>query len=108
MSNKTEMALASFRKPYSCAQTVYAAFASMLEPSKMEFMQQNSGGRAPENMCGALFAAMSLNPQKAEEIKQAFIQMNGDFRCGELKRTLKVSCEECVRTACQILENSQK
>ncbi len=107
MSNKTEMALASFRKPYSCAQTVYAAFAQMLEPSKMELMQQNSGGRAPENTCGALFAAMYLNPQKADEIKRAFVQQNGDFRCGELKRTLKVPCEVCVRTACEIFEKSQ-
>ena len=105
--DKKEQALATFRKPYSCAQTIWAAFADTDEAT-LAYMKEKSGGRAPDNMCGALFAAMSLNPQKAEEIKQAFIQKNGDFRCGELKQVLRVPCQECVKTACQILENSQK
>ena len=98
------MAVASFRKPYSCAQTVYAAFAP-IDAQNMELMMQNSGGRAPEGACGALFAAMYLNPDKAEQIKQAFAEQAGDFRCTEIKRNYRTSCEQCVRIAAALADN---
>lgn len=101
-ANKVEMAVASFRKPYSCAQTVYAAFAPF-DAEKMEFMRQNSGGKAPEGACGALFAAMSLNPARAEEIKREFAKQAGDFRCAQLKGVHKTPCQECVRIAASLV-----
>ena len=105
--NKTEMALASFRKPYSCAQTVYAAFAPITAQG-MDFMRQNSGGNAPENMCGALFAATQVAPENADKIKRIFVEKIGDSRCAVIKRSLNIPCENCVRTACEALEQIQK
>lgn len=99
--NRVEMAVASFRKPYSCAQTVYAAFAS-IDAQNLELMKQNSGGRAPEGACGALYAAMYLNPNKAEFIKAEFAKEVGDFRCAEIKGKYKTPCEECVRIAARL------
>lgn len=98
---EVEMAVASFRKPYSCAQTVYAAFAPF-DADKMELMRQNSGGKAPEGACGALFAAMYLNPDRAEEIKREFAKRAGDFRCAQIKGVHKTPCHECVRAAAEL------
>ncbi len=100
--NRVEMALASFRKPYSCAQTVYAAFANV-DSQGLAIMKQNSAGKASEGTCGALFAAMYMNPDKATEIKREFETRIGDFRCVAIKGTYKVPCEECVRVACEAL-----
>ena len=54
--DEIKKATSSFRNPYSCAQTIYAAFDGSDE-SKLAHYKENSGGRAPENLCGALFAA---------------------------------------------------
>ncbi len=102
--NKTQQALSTFRNPYSCAQTVYAAFKAA-NAENMELMRANSGGRAEGNMCGALFAATKVAPELKDEIVKEFVAKLGDSRCRELKGTLKVPCEECVRCAAQILEN---
>ena len=104
--SRTESAVNSFRKPYSCAQTVFAAFSDGAPDEElMREMLANSGGRAPENMCGALFAAVSLRPDKAEEIKKRFAEKAGSTRCQELKSVHKTPCAECVRIAAQTLED---
>ena len=96
-------AIANFRKPYSCAQTVYAAFAPDTDAQTMDFMKQNSGGRAPEGMCGALFAATQLAPERAEELAKKFAERVGDTACLRIKREHKTPCEECVRAAAELL-----
>ena len=102
--DKTQRALSTFRKPYSCAQTVYAAFKDAGAES-MDFMKINSGGRAENNMCGALFAAKTLAPQNMkEDIVREFEALAGDTRCKELKGVHKVPCQECVRIAASLLE----
>lgn len=100
---KTAAAVANFRNPYSCAQTVYAAFATDADAQTMDFMKQNSGGRAPEGMCGALFAAMRLAPERAEELAKKFAERVGDTACLKIKREHKTPCAECVRAAAELL-----
>lgn len=104
--SRTETAVNSFRKPYSCAQTILAAFSDGAPDEELMCeMLANSGGRAPENMCGALFAAVSLRPDKSEEIKKRFVEKAGSTRCQELKSVHKTPCAECVRIAASTLEN---
>lgn len=104
--NRIESAVNSFRKPYSCAQTVLAAFSDGVpDEALMREMLANSGGRAPENMCGALYAAVSLRPDKAEEIKKRFVAEAGSTRCQDLKLVHKTPCAQCVRIAASALEN---
>ena len=82
--DEIQKATSAFRKPYSCAQTIYAAFSGS-DDSKLAYYKENSGGRAPENMCGALFAAMELAPESARaEIAAAFAE-----RAGSTKRPAK-------------------
>ena len=87
--DEIQKATSAFRKPYSCAQTIYAAFSGS-DDSKLAYYKENSGGRAPENMCGALFAAMELAPESARaEIAAAFAERAGSTNAGKLRQSTK-------------------
>ena len=53
-NGKVEIALSQFRKPYNCAQTVYAAFKGG-DAEGLEELSKCGGGKAPEGLCGALY-----------------------------------------------------
>ena len=105
---RVEQALATFRqKPYmyNCAQTVCAAFGrgDLVEP-----MASCGGGRAPEGTCGALYGAVQVAPERAEEIKSAFVAANGAWKCCDLKGgTPRVACQQCVRVAAQLVAGEE-
>ncbi len=102
--NATQRALSTFRQPpcmYNCAQTICAAFdREDLLPQAREC----AGGRAPGGLCGALWGAMQVCPERAEEIKAAFLAANGAVCCRELKGAGRVPCTTCVRTAAELLQ----
>ena len=104
-----EKSLSFFRTPphnYNCAQTSAAGFDQdgLVEPFKA-----CGGGRAPEGLCGALYAAMELAPEsKRTEMLEAFRLRNGAVACLELKQTFRVPCPQCVATAAELLEAAQK
>ena len=90
--DEIKKATSSFRNPYSCAQTIYAAFDGSDE-SKLAHYKENSGGRAPENMCGALFAALEIAPESArKEIAMDFAKRTGSTKCKEIKMRKMRSC----------------
>ncbi len=101
--NEVEKALSTFRQPphlYNCAQTVCAAFG---REDLLEAMKTCGGGRAPEGTCGALYGAMQVAPERAEELKAAFLAANGATECRRLKGENRVPCQTCVRTAAELL-----
>ncbi len=58
------------------------------------------GGRAPDGLCGALYAALLLVPEERhEEIKQAFAEEAGAVRCADIKNGNGTSCQMCVALA---------
>lgn len=99
-----EKALSTFREPpymYNCAQTLCAAFGreDLLEP-----MKACGGGKAPDGICGALYGAMQVAPERAEELKAAFIAANGAWQCRELKGgERRVACQQCVAVAAKLV-----
>ncbi len=105
--NAAEKALSTFREPpymYNCAQTICAAFGreDLLEP-----MKACGGGKAPEGICGALYAAMTLAGDKALELMEAFRSIHRACSCRELKGgTPRVACQDCVKTAATLLEQA--
>ena len=104
--DKKEQALATFRKPYSCAQTIWAAFADT-DDATLAYMKEKSGGRAPDNMCGALFAAIKILPvEKRTQACAEFEQKAGSCKCLEIKSQRKTPCEDCVKFAAEILEKN--
>ncbi len=103
MENAVQQALSTFRKPphmYNCAQTVCAACG---RPDLVESLSQCGGGKAPEGMCGALYGATRVAPDRAEALIASFGAANGAIHCFQLKREKKVPCEVCVRTAVSLL-----
>lgn len=106
--NAAEKALSTFREPpfmYNCAQTVCAAFG---REDLLEEMKSCGGGRAPEGMCGALYGAVQVAPERAEEIKSAFVAANGAWKCCDLKGgTPRVACQQCVRVAAQLVAGEE-
>ena len=102
--NPVEKALETFRQPphmYNCAQTVCAAFG---RTDLVDEMKACGGGRAPEGMCGALYAATRLLPDKAAEMVEGFRAVNGATCCRDLKGANRVPCQECVRCAATQVE----
>lgn len=103
--DKTEEAVSKFRNPYSCAQTIYAAFSDAPNADGMSAMKAASAGRAPDGLCGALYAAKLIKPDSAAEIEQKFKASTGATKCAELKTVYKTPCSECVRAAaCALAE----
>lgn len=99
-SEKMENAIAKFRNPYSCAQTIYAAFADAIDEEKLAYYKANSAGRCEGGFCGALFAARDFVPsEKRAELDKFFAEHAGALACREIKSKAKTPCADCVKFA---------
>ncbi|MBE6419213.1 MAG: hypothetical protein E7031_03705 [Akkermansiaceae bacterium] len=102
-----EKALSTFREPpfmYNCAQTICAAFG---REDLLDAMKSCGGGKAPDGICGALYAAMTLAEDKAADVCNAFREIHGACTCRDLKGGQpRVACQDCVKTAASLLEKS--
>lgn len=89
-------------KTHNCAQSVaeaagHAELYTVFAPC--------GGGRAEEGMCGALYAAVRLVPaEQRDAIIREFAAKHGATTCKELKMVKHVPCDECLRTAAELLE----
>lgn len=83
------------KEHYNCAQSVIAAYANS---ENIEDYSVYGGGRAPDNMCGALFAGINiLGEADSSAIMDYFIYKAGTAKCKELKAK-KFPCLDCVKT----------
>ncbi len=104
MSSIVENAMFDFHSSsthHNCAQAV--AWAARLSNEEVEGrFAKAGGGRAPEGLCGAVYAAMeAVGKDKAEKVRAAFKRRLGADTCKALKGELKVPCVECVRVAAE-------
>lgn len=100
-----EKALSLFRQPprcLNCAQTICAA---MDREDLVDAMQNSARGKAPGGTCGALFAAMTLAPERADDIRAEFTNTLGANTCDELKAR-RNPCPRSVVTAIRLLTRS--
>lgn len=90
----------------NCAQAVLRAYQQWTGDHALSVPAFKSfgGGRAPEGLCGALHAACAIAPTRATALRQHFAEVTGSLFCKELKGTHRISCENCVSTAADILE----
>ena len=91
----------------NCAQCIVKAFQAQLNiPEEViAGFRKYGGGRAPEGICGALYAADYLLKQQGKNsIQEEFREKAGAVMCRELKKKRKVSCEMCVNIADELLE----
>jgi len=95
----------------NCAQAILKSFQKELDipNSRIADFKAWGGGRAPEGICGALFAADILLAELGQpSIKEAFKERIGNINCLAIKRENKIPCHDCVRIADELLEKNKK
>lgn len=98
-------------KNYNCAQTILKLFEKTHSVSEtdIKIFRQHGGGRAPEGLCGALFAAKYLFPHHekiVESIHQDFLNEIGNVRCIDIRKNRKKTCQECIACAAKLVEKT--
>lgn len=105
MSNHADLAVQCYTqvpKVYNCAQAVAKGFQ---RDDLVEGMKSAGGGNAPDNLCGALYSALSLVPGvQHESVKQQFRNTVGSLYCREIRQSGIVPCSECVRIAATVID----
>lgn len=102
-------ALAVFRQPpecLNCAQSVLHAWREVSGDKSIAVadLKPFGGGRAPDGLCGALYAACTVAPTQVGQLKAHFAARMGSLYCKELRAARKNSCEACVAYAAGLLE----
>lgn len=94
----------------NCAQAVLIAFQDALQipDGIIESFKAHGGGRAPEGICGAAFAAdfvlgMAGIVEDEVNVVAHLEQLAGSAKCKEIKAHKKLSCVGCVEQCTQYL-----
>jgi hypothetical protein len=103
-----ELALKVFRQPparLNCAQAVLYAWREVGGTTDLEVadLQPFGAGRSPGGLCGSLYVACQLAPERAEELKAAFAASLGSILCKEIRAAKQHPCSECVAQAAELL-----
>jgi hypothetical protein len=107
-----EHALKVFRQPpdrLNCAQSVLHAWREVVGDTALTVadLKPFGAGRAPEGLCGAVYAACLLAPNRAEELKTAFAARLGSLYCKEIRAAKEHPCAECVAEAAELLAGKE-
>lgn len=101
-------------KKLNCAQSVTKAFQGFAKISDEEIngLVKCGGGRSPEGLCGALYAAKvifdKIDKEEFEKARKIFIVAAGSDKCREIRSINKCTCLECVVVAAKYIENYEK
>jgi len=94
----------------NCGQAIAMAFREKFDLSD-EFIEKlalSGFGKAPDGVCGALYAAQvildKLGNGKTDEAAKFFNEHAGSVYCAQIRRIRKVSCVGCVKKAASILD----
>jgi hypothetical protein len=103
-----ELALKVFQQPpdrLNCAQSTVHAWLELFgnAPISVAELKPFGAGRSPDGLCGSLYAACLLAPDRAEELKTAFAARLGSVRCKEIRAAKKHPCSTCVTEAAELL-----
>ena len=97
-------ALQYFRKDpyrYNCAQSICAACG---RNDLLEATSNCGTGKAPDGLCGALYAALLILPDnQSQDVIEQFKKANGAIHCIQLKKECKVPCQQCLEVAERIV-----
>lgn len=96
----------------NCAQAVLCGFKDVLNISEevIESYHKFGKGHAPENTCGAVFAAEYIleSADKSAHInvlKEHFEENAGSFKCKEIRVAKKMSCVACVENSTRLVSD---
>jgi nitroreductase/ferredoxin len=108
-----EAALQVFRQPpdrLNCAQSVVHAWREVFGDTAVTVpeLKPFGAGRAPEGLCGAIYAACLLAPDRAEELKTAFAARVGSLYCREIRTAKQHPCAACVAHAAELVAGTKE
>ena len=90
----------------NCAQAVLCGFQSSLNitETQIDAFSVYGTGKAPENICGAIYAAQTLleketDAKSIEKLQAYFTEYAGSVKCREIRGHKKMSCMGCVENA---------
>lgn len=104
-------ALEHFRgtERHNCAQAVYRSLEKhrAIDPDTLHELAAAGSGRAPNGLCGALYAAKKLlPPEHKTELRAWFEQNAGSVQCRDIRRARRLSCRDCVAAAADFIERA--
>lgn len=95
----------------NCAQSVLSAFKEdfNIEEDIVEAFKNYGGGRAPNGLCGALYAVKYImnkqqDKEKVAELEEYFLEHAGALECSNIRGMRKLSCVGCVEKSSEFLE----
>lgn len=99
---ETDRVFGTVPKTHNCAQAVVEIAG---RPDLVAPMANCGGGRAEGGLCGALWGALAVTPEKNHEaIRAEFERLAGSTRCREIKGTAKTPCRDCVAFGAALAE----
>lgn len=94
---------------HNCAQAIAYRWQELFHDSDIvERYAPYVGGRAPEGLCGALYAATQACPEHASEIVKEFAASCGAIHCRDIKGNNRTPCKQCVDVADRLVEKYGK
>ncbi len=97
----------------NCAQAVLSAFKDdfNIEEGIVEAFKNYGGGRAPDGLCGALYAVKYImskqqDKEKLEQLEKYFLENAGALECKQIRGLRKLSCVGCVEKSSEFLEKN--
>lgn len=114
MNPDRQKSISYFRTPpcnYTCAQAILKGFQQefAIKDDLVDEFAEYRGGRAPDGVCGAVYAANYLLRQKGfEPINETFAAKAGSDKCIEIKGTYRFPCPDCIILADQLIEEEIK
>ena len=108
-----EIALKVFRQPpdrLNCAHSVLLAWREVFGGTAVTVpeLKPFGAGKAPAGLCGAIYAACLLAPDRAEELKAAFAARVGSLSCREIRTAKQHPCATCVAQAAELLAGTDE
>ncbi len=94
----------------NCTLSIIKTFNDYINITDEELVnyQRYGGGRAPEGVCGAYYAADRLfqesDSEDMDKLREAFEKEAGSLKCREIRKMGKLSCDGCVRKIAELLE----
>lgn len=106
-----EKATHTFHHPHyahNCAQAITHKWHKLFNRSDALVAQGKAwgGGRAPEGICGAMYAGLQLVADyQKKTFAEQFIQQAGHAQCKIIRRQGVTSCVQCVEIADLLLDH---
>lgn len=110
MDTERQKSINFFRTPpcnYTCAQAILKGFQKECSVSEedIDAFIEFRGGRAPEGVCGAVYAANHLLKEKGlGTINEDFAKEAGSDKCFEIKTVHRFPCPDCIILADRLIE----